>query len=159
MANLLMNNEKIKNLGYWSLVNLLTTSITPETRKSILDRLTEMNDRLLLENSPLDLTRGGYTNRKKKDIVENTHPSMDVFNYNGSNPLPLAMPVNSAYGFNILSNIGNNKETQSEIDLDDILDDIENEPDELDQKLDKISKLYRKIVIDRRNRKKLNKQS
>lgn len=136
MDNLFIN--KISNMDYWSLVNLLMTQITPEIRKIILEKLTNMNDFLL-----------GITRQ---------------------NPLPLSMPVNSnqMYGpMNSLSNSTNynsssylsqiKESSDTEIDLDDIIDELSNEQNqsnELDAKLEKISRLYRKIQSDRKNRKK-----
>jgi len=91
--------NQIKNLDYWSLVNMLSTQISPETRTIILERLTYMNQQLLMGSSlniQTDLSRAGMLNSKKKDITEQQHPSMDRLNYKGQNPLPLNIPMNAS---------------------------------------------------------------
>lgn len=42
-----MNINQIRSMDYWTLVNMLMGQITPDTRKYILARLTEMNDKLI----------------------------------------------------------------------------------------------------------------
>jgi hypothetical protein len=128
-----------------------------------------------------DISRIGMLNSRKKDLTENIHPSMDRYNQNGSNPLPLNMPMNT-YGqfgqsmpFNTYQLHGANTMYQpqislpqqpqqpiqqvsynatQEINLDDILDDLADEPDDLDSKLVKIKTLHTKIIADKKRRRK-----
>lgn len=116
-------------MDYWTLVNMLLGHITPEIRKHILERLTELNNGLLYGSSmipiiPPDITRPGIINPRKKDMEESIQPNMYKYN------TPMS----------------------KEIDLDDIIDDIQNEPDTLDIKLAKIKTLRDKIIADKRQR-------
>ncbi|XWV25319.1 hypothetical protein QJ856_gp0451 [Tupanvirus deep ocean] len=184
-----MNNNQINSLDYFSLVNMLMNQISPETRKQILDRLTEMNNQLMMGmNSQIqtDLQRSSMLSSRKKDATEIQHPSLDRLNYKGPNPLPLNIPMNGNNQFamnnpyqmssmmpalaqmpsmmmpvNNYGNMGqynNNrqpiKDTNTEIDLDDIIDEIQEEPDSLDKELTRIKKLHTKIVADKRRRRK-----
>lgn len=135
-----ITHQTVKNIGYIGLVKLLTVKISPESRKIILDRLTDINNELLYgainlnmkqceyENSfddqnifdipnnmsynydhmqfdngmnntssyyDNDLSRVPITNTRKVNPTENIHPSMDILNYKGPNPIPLNNPVNS----------------------------------------------------------------
>lgn len=120
-----MNTIQISNLDYWTLVNMLMNQITPETRKKILERLTEMNNQLMIgscdaETRPIamqqstastaqllgsswqassqiqpDLARSSMLNPRKIDATEIQHPSIDHLNYKGANPLPLNIPINN----------------------------------------------------------------
>jgi hypothetical protein len=179
------NGYQINNLDYWSLVNMLMVQITPETRKQILDRLTEMNNLLLIGmgaqiQSPPSIPSIASipSNSRKKDISELPHPSMNHVDYKGPNPLPLNMPTNNnnqsimnnsyqmipslTIPMNNYKNMGQyntqpTNEVQEEIDLDDLMCELHNKPDELDEKLFKIKKLHEKIITERRKRKKENK--
>lgn len=118
------NNTIISNADYLTLVNLLTSQITPEIRKQILLRLTELNDQLILNNNiqnqfqtnqnKQDLSRFPTMNCRKKDVTELQHPSFDMFNYKGNNPLPFSMPTNSnsQFGANMNMMTGYNTGTQ-----------------------------------------------
>ena len=168
------NQINISNMDYWTLVNMLMNQITPDIRKQILDRLTEMNNQLLPTNrTQPEISRTSILNSRKKDLNETQHPSLDLFNYSNQNPLPLFpipnIPINTNNSYNLNSyqmgtlpqmnttmplkyQLPNPKQTD-EIDLDDILDEIhEKEPDELDIKLANIKKLHSKIVTDKRRR-------
>ena len=160
------NNIPIIDADYWTLVNLLTTQITPQIRKQILSRLTDLNDQLILANAiqnqfhngqnSQDLSRSTVhptTNCRKKDVTELQHPSLDMFNYNGNNQ----------YNTNIIGGHTNNNflrnQDQSDIDLDEILADIhdshdnhESHPDALDQELARIKNLYGKVIASKRRR-------
>lgn len=177
-----LNNESqspIDNLDYWSLVKMLMTTITAETRKKILDKITEMNNQLLLSESlkQSDLARSAVLQSRKKTVTENQHPSFDCINYKGPNPLPLNTPTNANYQpiFNqaspILSNNDIYKNTKDsgvtiDIDLDDIIDELDfgkknkkPEYDGLDEKLANLGKLYNKIITDKRKRRKEKRQN
>ncbi|XWV26579.1 hypothetical protein QJ857_gp0488 [Tupanvirus soda lake] len=182
-----MNNNQISSLDYFSLVNMLMNQISPETRKQILERLTDMNNQLMMGmNSQIqtDLPRSSMLNSRKKDATEIQHPSFDRLNYKGPNPLPLNIPINGNNQFamnnsyqmasmmpalaqmpsmmmpvNNYANIGQYnrqaiKDDKTEIDLDDIIDEIQDEPDSLDKELARIKKLHTKIVADKRRRRK-----
>lgn len=216
-----MNANQINTMDYWSLVNMLLTQITTDTRKEILERLIVMNEQLILSSKTqqkihVDPARNSFLSTRKKDTVEIPNPSLDRINYNGQNPLPLNVPTNAnnTNNLNDMSGIGNSnnqynqnpylpnnptmpinnflnnnnypnnysnnsnnnqynhanlsnqsiQSTQasqpprqnslSEIDLDDIINDIHNEPDVLDDKLAKIKMLHTKIISDKRRRRK-----
>lgn len=174
--------NQINTLDYWSLVNMLMTQITPEIRKQILVRLMEMNDQLMPNHQKIqpDLARASVLNSRKKDLTESQHPALDRLNYKGQNPVPIGIPMNAnnQYGANnqynpnpyqINSNNGigsapmNNfstknqisrKDSNNEIDLDDIINDIHSDQDNLDEKLSKIKTLHTKIITDKRRRRK-----
>ena len=176
-----INTNQISNMDYWSLANMLLTQINVETRKQILERLTEMNNQLIMgmgvQIQP-DLARPSMLNSRKKDVSEVQHPAMDRLNYKlpvqesqhsmqrSSNPVPINIPINSTSSqfnmnnsyqmplnnYNQYSTSSQNKELQPEIDLDDIIDEITNESDELDNKLAKIKQLHTKIIADKRRR-------
>ena len=101
------NLEHIKNMDYWSLVNMLLTPITPEARNFILERLLEMNNQLLQPKLDKNFSKKTETLNKER-----------------------------------------------EINLDDIINENSDEHDELDKKLNKIKKLYTKIISEKRQRKK-----
>lgn len=186
---------QIKNSDYWTLVNMLMTQITPDIRKLILDRLTEMNDQLMLplinlnylggqhqqlQNSQPDLSRINNNKSKKKDMIEIPHPSLSQLNYVGQNQFsdpfiksPLSNQSNQSNKSNQSglnqSNLNQSNLNQSglnpsnqfekynaidEIDLDDIINDLHDEPDNLDEKLEIIKTLHNKILADKRNRRK-----
>lgn len=44
------DNNIMNNSEYWTLVNILSTPMTPEVRKIVLDKLTSINNNLLMEN-------------------------------------------------------------------------------------------------------------
>ena len=128
--------NQINNMNYWSLVNMLMGQITPEIRKHILEKLTEMNNDLLYTPNVMPVIQPDVTrpllNTRKKDMDEKSVP-IEPLNYNiGSPP---------------------NNYKNREIDLDDIIDDLQKEPDTLDMKLAKIKFLRDKIVSDKRRRK------
>lgn len=163
------NTNLINNMDYWTLVNILMTQITPDTRKKVLDRLMEMNNQLLMNSISLsniptqpDLSRSSTLNSRKKDVKEIQHPSLDRITYKGPNPLPINAPINANNQPNPYSQISNNTmhnnifykqsmNMQKEIDLDDIIDEFD-EPDNLDKELMKISQLHTKIITDKRRR-------
>lgn len=160
-----MSAAQINSLDYWSLANMLIYQITPEIRKQVLRRLTEMNDRLLmngnsltnsLTNLPINIPESQITHQdpsrmtnfssKKKDLPENKYPYMDT-GYN--NPIPLSLPNNKYH--NISQQMPMKKTL--DISVDDIIDDIiEDSPqsDDLDTKLAKIKRLYDKVKANKR---------
>lgn len=158
--------NQINNMDYWSLVSMLMNQITPDIRKLILDRLTKMNDQLMASFTPTEFPRAPVLSSRKKVTHEMPHPSRN-YNYSG-NPIPVSFNDIEPKMFNpsIFSpkkhqnkdyNMNNN--TDDEIDIDDILSDLcdenvfeESEEDILDQKLNRIKKLYNKIVSDKRRR-------
>ncbi len=171
------NNNNLDDMDYLSLVKMLSEQIMPEKRKSILERLTEMNNQLLMGFTGIDnmseLPRTGMMSSRKKDLTENYHPSFDQYNYKGQNPVPFGLPVNSNgdhfdYRLNFdqikTPNINNSNFKSNEyernkiddIDIDEIINDIhvETELDTLDKKLSKIKTLQNKIIFDKRKRKK-----
>lgn len=205
------NTNQINIMDYWSLVNMLMNQISPDIRKQILERLTEMNNQLLMENlfkdgmsvmqtkNQPDLARAAILNSRKKDLSEMQHPSLNNYNYKGQNPLPFDIPSNTNSKFNMNQyqmmapsetnnmslwgntvpmseiNMEKNKETSNnynmipqhnipnkkqmfEIDLDDIIEDIHNESDHLDKKLEKIKALHTKIITDKKRRKREKEQ-
>jgi len=180
--------NQINNMDYWSLVQTLSTQITPEYRSMILNRLVEMNNQLLsstrnipsdpigltqhrsdrtvlnnpIEPTPLrsgksvpqpDLSRSYTQNSRKKDISELQHPSMNLAQYRGTNPLPLDLSRNFNTELEPKSSIEPKIDIDIDIDIDDIIDDL-NDPlvDGLDQKLDRIKFLHTKILTDKRNK-------
>lgn len=176
-----MQSNQIKQLDYFSLVNMLLGQISPEVRSTVLIRLTEMNDRLLSgmqSGVQPDLSRAGALNSRKKDLTEIQHPSLDQYSYKGHNPIPLNFPcaddrlsMDPSASFyqqnnfprtdtvkNKLNIFPNNKITEDynykekEIDLDEIIDDIGYEQDYLDDKLLKIKNLHNKIISDKKRR-------
>lgn len=124
-----MTVAQINSLDYWSLVNMLTYQITPEIRKLVLKRLTEMNDKLIL-NSDV----------QKSDLSKMAinHPNTLLKN-NYQNQIP------------------NKKEITVDDIIDNMIDDSP-EQDELDKKLAKIKILYDKVISDKRKRRKNMKQ-
>ncbi|AQN68152.1 hypothetical protein [Saudi moumouvirus] len=169
-----LNHGQLYNMDYLSLVNMLTLQLTPVDRKAILERLIEMNDQLLYKNDiNVDMSRNSQLNSRKKDIKENLHPSMDFYNHNKKNPIPLNIPSSSTsqtsietrnvfYNPNIYNDINNktHKKTCDEIDLDSIInnisdfDDKENSEESLDDKLQKIKKLHSKIIANNKHKRK-----
>jgi len=173
--NQYVHNNQISNMDYWSLAAMLMNNISPQIRKQILARLTEMNEQLMptfgsYDNTQPDLSRTGSISSRKKDQDEIPHPSLNFLNYNGQNPLPLPIPLNgNTFNMNPyqmptntpLTPMNNQpnyampcptKQISGEIDIDDIIDDIHNEHDDLDEKLNKIKKLHTKIIADKRRR-------
>ncbi|AKI79968.1 hypothetical protein QJ850_gp731 [Acanthamoeba polyphaga mimivirus] len=47
------DNNIVNNNEYWTLVNILSTPMTPEVRKIVLDKLTSINNNLLMENKTI----------------------------------------------------------------------------------------------------------
>lgn len=65
-----INLNQINNSDYLTLVHMLGNPITPDVRKQILQKLTEMNDQListLHQHQEIDLD----------DIIDNLHQEMD----------------------------------------------------------------------------------
>lgn len=174
-----MQPQQIRNLDYWSLVQMLLTQISPETRSIILERLVELNNQLLIGSQSTiqpDLARAAVLSSRKKDMSEIQHPSMDRFNYKGQNPLPLNIPINANNHFkpgnstNIFqSNMfaqssnyvappspasQNSYDDEDEIDLDNIIDELKDDGNDLDSKLARIKNLHHKIIMDKRQRRK-----
>ena len=168
-----MNTNQISNLDYWSLVNMLMIQITPDVRKQILDQLTEMNNQLLIGMKPQiqsDLARSSIHSSRKKDVSEIQHPSLDRINPLPLNNIPISsnnqfamnnsyqmpqmiMPINN-YSNSNQYNTQQQNDSECEIDIDDIIDEIHNTPDELDEKLARIKNLHAKIISDKRRRRK-----
>lgn len=140
------NTYKINALKYDELVSLLSTKITPEFRKLILERLLVINDYSMKSNtekqfispgnyfnSDFDIRKPIMINPRKKDVTEIKHPSQDNRH-------------------TIYEHVSNHtyKNSENENDLDDILKEvyIENTPkkDPLDVKLEKIKKLHTKLM-------------
>lgn len=143
----------------------------------ILQRLTDINNKLLAEqdrlaqmqfnaystkdknsnpNTYTDPSKNTIVNSKKKNIVECQNPSSRM-SYIAPNPIPLNMPANTNNPIPRVSQyVQNNSANDTyEINIDDILNNIyDNEPDDLDHKLNKIKNLQTKILADRRRRKK-----
>lgn len=150
MDYLYMNINQINNLDYWSLVNMLMVQITPETRKQILERLLEMNNQLII----------GMNLQIQSDFSRSMVDSMKIMNVkdqfamnNSYDTIPSMVSINNPYGTMRKYNV-QQKESETEIDLDDIIDDIQNDQNHsLDAKLAKIKKLHSKIVTDKRRRK------
>lgn len=126
-----MDNQRIiriECMDYLSLVYMLLEKITPDTRKKILERLNEMNEQLIRDTK----------NKQRKQLYAKEK--------SGSRQLQEHQIID-------------------EIDMDDILNDIyhnseykntsQNFPkrDIMDIKLDRIQKLYDKIITDKKNRK------
>ena len=183
-ANQYNNVNQINNMDYWSLVQALSTQISPQYRAVVLSRLTEMNNQLLLGNQSniqMDLARAGSINSRKKDANELSHPSFDHTQYRSQQGEPRnsnfdSMRTSSSdiYKTAGLINIPSTPAThpthstystypthptssfEPEINIDDIIDDLDNKPqiDNLDQKLYKIKNLHSKILTDKRNRRK-----
>lgn len=153
-----LNPMQLHTMDYWSLVNMLTSQITPETRKMILDKLSEMNNQLLMgmnmNSIQPDLARSSMLNSRKKDLSETQHPSFDHLNYKGPNPLPLNVPINGNNHFTMTSYHSQVSNANNEINLDEIIDDAQEIPDPLDMKLAYIKKLHTKIVAEKRKRRK-----
>lgn len=164
MDNLYANQIKI--MDYWSLVNMLMMQITPDVRKCVLDRLSEMNNQLLMNTNMLS---NMSMNPRKKDPVEVQHPIDNVNFRNSMNPIPLNMVIGNNQP-NLYSNANENQynpqdairgsrgsdeynmknhSPTKEIDLDDII---------LDQKLEKIKNLYTKLITEKRQERKERKQ-
>ena len=163
-----MSAAQINSLDYWPLVTMLGSQITPAIRKLVLKKLTEMNDRLILngesQNIKQEMGRMAGINSRNKDISENQHPSLD-YNFNIANPMPIVLPNNnyqSTMPISTYSGIGHNRnivQAPKELTVDDIIDDmIDDSPeqDELDKKLAKIKSSYDKIISDKRRRRKNN---
>ena len=134
--------SQIKNLDYWSLVNMLLTQITPQMRKCILDKLTEMNNQLM--NSP--------------NIIPNIKvdlPNQHIVNSINNDSSPYIpndrkMFIDKKIDVNKYTDYKNNSD--KEIDLDEIIDDIHNNSDDLDKELARIKNLKDKILADKRKK-------
>jgi hypothetical protein len=158
--------NQIKNLDYWSLLNILMNPISSETRATILEKLTEMNNQLLVGNSlhvQPDLARPSMLNSKRKSSSEASYATR----YEMQNPLPLDMPVNTNNQFmqwkppsestnswnapqmfpqnwvnpanpaNPYNSTNSNQKFYPEIDLDDIINDLNDDSDGDSDNLDK----------------------
>jgi hypothetical protein len=172
-------------MDYWTLVQMLMNQITPEIRKLVLEKLTEMNNHLIIKpsvHSQSDLSRSSVLNSRKKDVLEIQHPSLDFLNTTASIPIPLNMPINANNQFTMNSypnqmasinmyslnqtneiapsanNYKNNYDIDSQIDLDDIVNEDHEQSDSLDEKLARIKKLYTKIINDKRRRRREREQ-
>lgn len=111
---------QVNNMDYWSLVKLLMNQITPEYRKQILIRLTDMNDQLLSQYSVM--------NSCKKDLVE-PQQSVDLLNFNLFNMHTYqTKPLNQTPLNQTPLNQYTIKKPKDEINLDDIFDDIQEVP-------------------------------
>jgi hypothetical protein len=147
-----INLTQIKYLDYMGLVSALSMPLQPETRAVILQRLTEMNDRVLRENQNLqtDLSRSSQLNSRKKDVQEVVHPSLDRYNNKGQNPIPINFTTN----YSPTSPV-------DQFDVDDLINDIHsgsypshtiNKPETLDDKLSRINSLHKKLMQEKRQR-------
>jgi len=96
------HNNDISRMDYWNLINLLSTQLTPEIRRLVLERLTEINNQMIRLGSsvsgsyvdiPTDLARSGFINSRKKDLNETQHPAVYSRN-DGTSPMSLNLPVN-----------------------------------------------------------------
>lgn len=169
--------NQIKNLDYWSLVQMLLTPITPEMRKCILDKLTEMNNQLLLNNSifsgmQLNLMNSENLNKTKDSLKPlrsgdfsrlNNGPSMNQYNplrteqNSHSNGMKLEHPQKMEQ-----SDHSNGVVSDHDINLDDEFEDEKSNENRssyidnisLDLKLAKIKTLYDKVIADKRKRRK-----
>ncbi|AYV85574.1 MAG: hypothetical protein Satyrvirus23_17 [Satyrvirus sp.] len=161
-----INSSQIANLDYPNLVNLLMNKISPYVRRCILERLNEINNQLIYEmeipqninipenndyanmrGTPEDFSRIGMPSSRKKDLAELKHPSAYVQNYSNQNQFQFNSPINPAKAPSGKINT---------ISLDNIIDDLEKEKESesLDDKLEKISRLHKKIILDKKQRRK-----
>ena len=157
-SNYMNTDNQIQYMDYPGLVQLLTTAISPETRAVVLTRLTQMNNQLLNQmqtqfqtqfQTQLDLSRPVSVNSRKKDATELQHPSMEQIPRQSNSVPRSARPTPKQ------APIRRDPESDSELDIDDILRDINGpttEPD-LDQKLKQLTNLKQKILNDKRHRK------
>lgn len=87
-----LQKNQIKNLDYMGLINMLMNQISPEIRAVVLERLTEMNNQLLVGNQiniQTDLARSGMLNFRKKEMTELQHPSWDKLKNPSTNFAPV----------------------------------------------------------------------
>lgn len=132
-------HQQIYSMNYWELVQMLMKQITPEIRKCILDRLTEMNNELIAAN-------------KAALLKAMTPPIQNA--YKNQNPISEKLGATSRFS----ESINSDKNSDSEIDIDDIIDDVQKKPDELDNKLNRIKYLYDKVVTEKRKRRAMREQ-
>lgn len=153
--------QHIKGLDYSNLVSILSTSITPEFRSVILEKLTEINNRLL-QNSK------GTPNVLNKQYDTTLTPSyFDNYNYqcnnNASNyqrtsiyPITMGTTIDpTIFTTNnpFMSNDYSDNRRRKDVDLDDIIGDMDEEgSDDLDSKLKYIKDLHNKLVSEKRSR-------
>ena len=99
------NINQINSMDYWTLVNMLMNQITPDIRRQILKRLTEMNDQLsgigIKPQSQSDIVRNTIITTPQKNLNEHIHNSTtELFNYNNFLPPNMSMNPNNLYGVN-----------------------------------------------------------
>ena len=67
---------QISKMDYWTLVNMLMNNITPDIRKQILIRLTEMNDQLIASMAMQNLVqRSRIESDRTQQMPRNYNPS------------------------------------------------------------------------------------
>lgn len=160
--------QKNSTTDYASLVNALTCQITPEYRAVILDKLVEINNQLLAKTqsssrgnqfvNQSDPARSCILNPRKKDVSELQHPSTLANSYTPS-IVPITRPSHS----HALSQTPSQytpsikKTIEPEFNIDDIIDDFElsEETTSLDDKLNKLSSLHKKILSEKKMRRKI----
>lgn len=164
--------DRTEQSDYQNLVRLLMGNISPTTRKIVLNKLIEINDRLLFNENhhPLqnrwgfddDITRFGIMSSRKKEMTEIQHPSFDYFNENtrggsrGVSPTrgERAAPSLVESRVNYCAHGQTNKMNMShDIELDDMIDNLYQDSDVLDEKLARIKTLYYKIIADKKQKK------
>ena len=133
--------QQIQGMNYFELVQMLMKQIIPEIRKCILERLTEMNNDLITANK--------IATMKAQQMHMYTQKNQEI-----NIPYTATSAQNSAH--NSETRISNFSD--DEIDIDDIIDDVQKKPDELDLKLGRIKNLYDKIVADKRRRRNTKKK-
>ena len=122
--------------AYSKLVHILSKPISPQTRAEVLERLVEMNNRLLDRMNENNCDRNMQYHVKRKDMPENPHPSLNLGeHYPRVNRLPQdsARVENDEYD-TIVENI------------------ISGENNDITRKLNKIQSLYDKLVSDNKKR-------
>ncbi len=146
------NTGVTTNHTYHELVNMLLQNITPEFRSMVLNKLVTYNNQLIKSQS-YDPARPSALNSRRKDVNELQHPSM-YSNTRSNNPTPLTLPIRgNNFTVNQVTPTYIPEPRAPEIDIDDIIDDF-SEPESLESKLRKIDALHKKIITDKKQRRK-----
>jgi hypothetical protein len=156
------------NYSYHELVNMLLQNITPEYRSSILNKLVSYNNQLMISQSQYDPARSGLLNSRKKDVNELQHPSTYNNNRfsNQQMPMPLTLPMRASSSYPVQPAKSTarppikfmEENVQGEIDIDDIINDFSPQEtpqtESMEAKLRKLDTLHKKIIADKRQRRK-----
>lgn len=146
--------EKINNMDYRTLVNMLSNRISPDTRRQILIRLTDMNDQLLKSNDQIsrsnDHNQYNQHNQHSQHSRYNTQPHNQHIYHNPQ--------THNQYNPSTHHNQYTNHQPHEKINLGNMIDNMcaDNAVDELDITLDKIKKLHNKIIASKKYRKQNN---